>query len=408
MQSRSDGPTGTECRIVGLLASDGDRADSVTTRVPALLRRMVAELLGGSASSAVARDMESVSADAAAGVDHRTVKIAAALSGIPVLRVTRQGTILAFSGLPEDANVGYNVADHVNVADRPALLVALSRAADVPSHVMIRLRDGAIGAGGEARLRMVADGGSVLVSLAVVQAGAGTVPFDVAACAHDMRSPLAAIASLADHMASRQGTTDQAPGLIAAAARDALAMADGLLGHHAPSVADAKEIAPLGEVITAVLANQKPIADQVKATIFTRLGRDTCDVMVERDAGLRMIGNLVGNALAHGGEGVSVEITARLSGASVNVTVCDNGIGMPADIAARLEQGEVAPLGGARGHGLGLAIVARLAARDGGCATVSATRGGGTTITVPLMRIDPAAMADLNNGERDAPFRRLA
>jgi protein-histidine pros-kinase len=99
----------------------------------------------------------------------------------------------------------------------------------------------------------------------------------------------------------------------------------------------------------------------------------------------RVIGNVVGNALRHGG---SARVFAREEGGRAIVTIDDDGPGIPPEHLERVFepwvrlQGDRAQVG----HGLGLAIARDLAERDGGMVTLANRAQGGlrAEVTLPL------------------------
>jgi two-component system osmolarity sensor histidine kinase EnvZ len=100
---------------------------------------------------------------------------------------------------------------------------------------------------------------------------------------------------------------------------------------------------------------------------------------------LRLVTNLVDNALRHGAP--PVEITTRYANGSVMLEVADRGPGIPAEEVERLKRpftrGEPAR-SGAAGAGLGLAIVDRIARLHGGTLNLLPREGGGTIARVML------------------------
>lgn len=102
-----------------------------------------------------------------------------------------------------------------------------------------------------------------------------------------------------------------------------------------------------------------------------------------------IVGNLVDNAVdaVTGLPGERrVELTARTLGDRVELVVADTGPGIPDELRERvLERGfSTKPADGARGRGLGLALVRHTVARLGGSLEVGAPPGGRVTVTVPL------------------------
>jgi len=98
----------------------------------------------------------------------------------------------------------------------------------------------------------------------------------------------------------------------------------------------------------------------------------------------RLLSNLLGNALRHGGP--QVQVVTGQSGERVFVEVLDRGPGIPADQAERMLQPFTrldAARGGA-GTGLGLAIVDRIARMHGGTVALMPRDGGGLRARVEL------------------------
>jgi two-component system, OmpR family, sensor kinase len=96
------------------------------------------------------------------------------------------------------------------------------------------------------------------------------------------------------------------------------------------------------------------------------------------------IGNLVDNALRHGGG--EVELRAEREDGAVALHVLDHGPGLPASMNgrafARFTRGDEAREG--EGAGLGLAIVAAIASAHGGDAGIDARPGGGADAWIRL------------------------
>ncbi|MGE0879405.1 MAG: ATP-binding protein [Acidimicrobiia bacterium] len=100
------------------------------------------------------------------------------------------------------------------------------------------------------------------------------------------------------------------------------------------------------------------------------------------------IANLVTNALKHTPAGSGIEVGARVHDGRAQVTVRDHGTGLDGEALAhafdRFWQADKARTGA--GAGLGLSIVAAIAAEHGGTVTVENLPGGGArfTLTVPI------------------------
>ena len=100
------------------------------------------------------------------------------------------------------------------------------------------------------------------------------------------------------------------------------------------------------------------------------------------DAGLRMlVGNLVQNAVRHGGPEGRVEV-ALTNGPAPQLTVDDDGPGIPEDARGRIFEPFTRLDTEAPGSGLGLALVAQQAARHGAEVEVRDSPLGGSRFTV--------------------------
>lgn len=114
-------------------------------------------------------------------------------------------------------------------------------------------------------------------------------------------------------------------------------------------------------------------------------------VVLGDEAHLRQaLANLVANALRHTPPGTALEVSARLAGRLALLEVRDHGPGLDQQAMAhafeRFWQKDTARSGS--GAGLGLSIVAAVAAEHGGQASVANAEGGGAifTLRLPLVR----------------------
>ena len=112
-------------------------------------------------------------------------------------------------------------------------------------------------------------------------------------------------------------------------------------------------------------------------------------VTADPDRLLQVVSNLIGNALRHGGDGVSVTLAARAqAGGTTVIDVADTGPGIPAPdlphVFDRFYRGSAARRGVPGGAGLGLAIVASLVEAMGGAVSARSEVGRGTTFSIHL------------------------
>lgn len=113
---------------------------------------------------------------------------------------------------------------------------------------------------------------------------------------------------------------------------------------------------------------------------------------VDSDALLRIVENLVGNALKYTPAGSPIEVVVAAQTELLQIKVIDHGPGIPAEQRSAL-QGKFArgpDPHHAGGLGLGLYVVNALAAAHGGGVDIGDTPGGGATFTVVLHAPRPA------------------
>ena len=117
--------------------------------------------------------------------------------------------------------------------------------------------------------------------------------------------------------------------------------------------------------------------------------------VADPDRLLQVVSNLIGNALRHGGDGVTVTLSAQRDPAArsaavgeVVIEVADTGPGIPAadlpHVFDRFYRGSAARRGVPGGAGLGLAIVASLVEAMGGSVAARSVSGQGTTFSIRL------------------------
>ena len=111
-------------------------------------------------------------------------------------------------------------------------------------------------------------------------------------------------------------------------------------------------------------------------------------VVVPGDQSLlrQAVANLVSNAVRHTPEGTAIDVSARLADGHAVVTVRDHGTGLDDDalhhVFDRFWQADSARVGA--GAGLGLSIVAGIAAEHKGTATAANAVDGGAVFTLQL------------------------
>ncbi|WP_406455645.1 sensor histidine kinase [Streptomyces sp. NBC_00876] len=178
---------------------------------------------------------------------------------------------------------------------------------------------------------------------------------------------------------------------------------------------DAREF--LTEVVGVHRATAEQITEKVREPLLAALLVGKATVAAERGVALRMapgaplpdrlvdprglvtiVGNLVDNALdaAAGSDGALIEVGLRAEGRTVVLRIRDSGPGVPAGQRASIftEGWSTKELPAHGRRGLGLALVRRLAERQGGSVVVDGADGGGAEFTVVLPEAMTEAVSD--------------
>ncbi|WP_051451907.1 sensor histidine kinase [Actinospica robiniae] len=200
---------------------------------------------------------------------------------------------------------------------------------------------------------------------------------------HQLRTPLTALRLRLDLLAANVSDEDAAAEF--AGAQEEVArlsrLVDGLLAvARAEAAVPQRKPVRIDEVVDERVAAWEPVAAERAVTLRAR----TEPVTAALGSGdlEQMLDNLVANALEAVDESghVSVEVLRRAGRAIVHVVDDGPGLSEERKRAAFHRYGHPEP----RGHGLGLAIVQRLAAANGGDAALRDTPGGGLTVELDL------------------------
>jgi signal transduction histidine kinase len=208
----------------------------------------------------------------------------------------------------------------------------------------------------------------------------------VARACHELSGPLTA-ARLALRLATdgtpgaRRAGTPRGP--LAAVdlelERAGLALADLAAARRGARAGDRVETFPLAPLLADAVAAWRPTAWAKGVSV--RLERPPEGVVLRGDR-LRLAqacGNLLANAIEHGGR--DVLLRARASRHTVRIEVLDDGPGLPAPVAELVRS----PRAGRGSRGRGLAIAADVAARYGGrLAAAPSERGARLVLELPL------------------------
>ena len=211
----------------------------------------------------------------------------------------------------------------------------------------------------------------------------------MAVVAHDLRTPLQ-ILQLSTSLLERDvKPQQQAVTRRMFTAIDAMkTMVDGLLSTSALMAASVAGRQPIdaAQLARDAVNMMRPIAE--RAGIALALG-DTPEASLSIDYAqmLRVLGNLIGNAIKYSAAGSAVTVSGTRSNSMVLLSVDDTGKGMTQDEQAKVfEKGWQGTEGMVRGDGagLGLFIVKTLVEQHGGSVQVSGEIGTGSKFVIML------------------------
>ena len=145
----------------------------------------------------------------------------------------------------------------------------------------------------------------------------------------------------------------------------------------------------IGEVVEAVLATLRPLADARAVHLRSKVALERPPVIADAQRLRQILYNLLSNAIKFTGSGGVVTVEAEVTGDELAIAVVDNGIGVRAEDLPRLfrEFEQVGPddvLRAAGGTGLGLALTRRFVELHGGTITAQSVPDVGSRFTVKL------------------------
>lgn len=275
---------------------------------------------------------------------------------------------------------------------------------DVPAELATHLARARAGEGSDGELAL--RDRAVMVSARPLPGGAGAVAVlhDVtrlralervrrdflADAAHELRTPVTAIAGFAETLADDGLPAEARAEFVATIRRNALRLArvvSDLLElerlearAEATAAPDAIELGPVVAAAARAAAAARPAAPAIEVAVPAGLA-----VRADRDGLDHVIQNLVDNAQLHGAP--PVRVAATVDARRVRLTVHDAGPGIPAAHLGRIfDRFYRAEPGGRTGSGLGLAIARSHARAMGGELSVASAPGAGTTFTLELDR----------------------
>jgi signal transduction histidine kinase len=232
---------------------------------------------------------------------------------------------------------------------------------------------------------------------------------------HELRNPLAPMASAVHLMKLREGSEqDRELAILERQLRHMLRLIEDLLDVSRvlrDKVELTREVLEIGEVVANAVEMATPLIHAKQQHLQVEAPAQGLAVDVDPVRMAQVLANLLTNAAKYTDRGGEIRVTAFATEGRVAVSIEDSGVGIEPDLMPRLfelfsqgEQGIERRLGGL---GIGLAIASRLVKEHGGELTAhSEGRNRGSRFTVQLPRA--AAAAEVSVAVCPAPERSVA
>jgi two-component system sensor histidine kinase SenX3 len=217
----------------------------------------------------------------------------------------------------------------------------------------------------------------------------------VANVSHELKTPIGALALLAETMAvghSDPAVTQQLAERMAREADRLGSIVDDLLDLSSVEAQEApsREPIPVPLLVGDAIERVRAVAEAGGVPLCVPAPLPDVEIACDRRQLLNAIVNLVDNAVKYSDPGQPVEIGAGVEDGRVAIEIRDHGIGIPSQdlerIFERFYRVDRARSRQTGGTGLGLSIVRHVLAAHGGEVTVSSREGEGSVFTlfVPL------------------------
>jgi two-component system sensor histidine kinase SenX3 len=226
----------------------------------------------------------------------------------------------------------------------------------------------------------------------------------VANVSHELKTPIGALALLAETMAAGEGSpvNSQLADRVQHEADRLGRIVDDLLDLSLIEAQEApiREPVPVHVVLHEAAERVRGAADTVGTPLSVLPVSTHLVVTADRSQLVSAVTNLLDNAIKYSEPGEPVEVDAVAIDGSVCITVSDRGIGIPARdlerIFERFYRVDRARSRATGGTGLGLSIVRHVAQAHGGDVTVESTEGEGSTfrLRLPLRASDDRDLSE--------------
>jgi two-component system sensor histidine kinase SenX3 len=213
----------------------------------------------------------------------------------------------------------------------------------------------------------------------------------VANISHELKTPVGAIAVLAEMLADEPDATvinTLSSRVVDESHRAARTIDDLLELSRIESSHSLDDVVDLAAVVAEAVARGQMVADGRRVEVESIEARESVWIRADRPQLSSAIGNLVENAVKYSDDGGLVQVRIRRNERWVEVMVADQGVGIPAvdidRVFERFYRVDKARARGTGGTGLGLAIVRHVANNHGGVVSVQSQEGEGSTFAFRL------------------------
>ena len=202
------------------------------------------------------------------------------------------------------------------------------------------------------------------------------------AASHDLRAPLRGIANLAqwieeDLQGSLREETREMLALLRSRMHRMESLIDGILQYsRAGRVHEPAEPVDVAALVDEIVDLLSPPEATIETTGLPAL-------VTERLPLQQILQNLIGNAVKHGGPGVTVTVSATDAGPFWRFSVADNGPGIPEEYQGRIWGifQTLEPRDRVEGTGIGLSLVKKLVEAQGGSVMLQSRPGEGAAFS---------------------------
>lgn len=219
---------------------------------------------------------------------------------------------------------------------------------------------------------------------------------------HELRTPITIVQGNLDTLSVTDPDDVETLGLVA----DELARMSRLVDELSLLAASEQpdfmrpEVTDLTELATSLGAKAQALSPRAWTVTSTVAGAAVLDTQRVTQAVMQ----LAANAVAHTHDHVDLELVLTRSGGDLTFAVVDHGPGIPPEDRARIfDRFEQIDRRHDGSTGLGLSIVAAIAAAHGGTVAVTDTPGGGATVTLRVPFVPAPLGPDRTPPHRDEP-----